>query len=159
MTVSNPAAVEEDELTDETRKQVQLEQSERLTMQGHVSKLLGMRRNRVAEAWGQEKPEKLDDDVQILARDIIENKHYHNAPVTAAPPAKTEAPAVTAPKASKWPWVLATMLGLAIPSTTGIVMLPEIIRSCYPPKVEQPAPTKPTEYVPILIPGKPGGAT
>lgn len=162
MTAYNSAPVEEDELTEEARKQVQLEQSERMTMQGHVRNLLGMRRKRVAEAWGQN-PEAAEDDVQILARDIIDEKHYHAAPVAIPPPTKPETPAtppvVQQPaQGTKWPLWTAILLGLAIPCTAGILMAPWIIEALYTPApdVVQPAPY--AEYQPILLPGKPSSA-
>jgi hypothetical protein len=138
-----------EELTEETRKQVQLDQSERLTMGGHIRRLLKMRRNRVAEAWGQkskspgEPVESAEDDMQLLARDITINETH---PV----PQQTQAPA----KSNRLPWLAALALSGAIPVTTGVLMLPKIIAACHPAPAVTPSDPLP-EYAPILMPGRP----
>lgn len=151
--IASNSAIEGDELTEEQRKQVQLAQSEQFTMGGHVRSLLGMRRKRVAQAW--ELPggdAEADDDMQILARDIVINE-----PAKAqAPQPIADKPTVPTPaKPSKLPLAVAAILACAAPSTAGVVMLPQIISAWHAVKPLLPAPVKLPDYVPILKPGKP----
>jgi hypothetical protein len=67
--MSTAATSELGGLTDEQRAMVQLSHSNQLTMEGHIRSKLRMTRQKLATTLGQET--KADDEMQILARDII----------------------------------------------------------------------------------------
>lgn len=164
-----------EELQDQARATVQLSQAERFTMQGHLREKLKIGRQRYRKTLTDHKQlpeakpgEEVDDDMQILARDIdLSTKHIH-LPELKPEPAPTPAlpaPVATEPQApveskSRWPLAAALALGLGIPGTAGILMAPTIIDSLQnePPVVNVPAQPGEPDYAPILLPGKPPGA-
>src|SRR5688500_7956811 len=109
--MNTEATAELEELQEQARGTVQLSQSERFTMQGHLRKKLRMLRNRLADTWGQKTGEEseVDDEMQILARDIDNSVRYiipadtpENGQTTPSPtptPTPTPTPAAT----SRWP--------------------------------------------------------
>lgn len=160
-TLEAPKPAEAEELQEQARGTVQLTQSERFTMQGHLREKLQMGNDRLRATWGLPAKSEtgVDDDMQILARDITINPEPAAKQETAKTTETTTTNTTTTQQpaqGTKWPLWAATMLGLAIPGTAGILMAPWIIAALYPPTpvvTEQPPST---EYVPILMPGKPG---
>lgn len=147
---------ESDEFQEQMRALAQLNQADRLTMSGHIRKKLNLRNRRLEKTYrdAEQLPAgadgEVDDDMQILARDITFNDQQ--TPVL-------NQPAVSPPKQSRWPLAAALALGLGVPGTTGVLMAPKIIQAfrgdqpvvTAPPQQERP------EYAPILFPGKPQG--
>ena len=176
MTLAAAQATEPEELQEQQRGAVQISQARDLTMNGHLRSKLKLGRRRLEKTWldakqlSDDPSAEIDDEMQLLARDIDMSTHNYPAPVVNAPaevkpdtptapsPAVTAptviTPVETKPTVSKLPLLAALALGLGIPATAGVFMAPAIISAMHGPAVVETHP----EYQPILLPGKPNGA-